>query len=386
VRAAWIRAEREAEVRQAARAWRQAGAIGERELAAVETLFPAAWPDPSWLWSILAFVFVSFAVVGLFAAILISTKSNAAAAIAFVLAVPLAIAADLLRPSASGASAASGAAAAFWAVVCLLIGTADASGWGEHSLTLLLITGTAAWALAAWRWGYFVFTGFSCAFFFLSLARLAQGRLLWLVVGAALVLVCLPRLDRPALAPSHRRGLAAILAVCLVAVYVALNVYSLDHRILESLVEGTAPADPSAGARAAAAVATAAFPVFVLAWGILSRRTLVLDLGIAFAALSLATLRFYVHLGPLWAVLAVAGAGLVGLTLAIHRWLSRSPHRQRRGFTADALFENEQKQQALGMIGALALTPQARAPSPGEPGAFTGGGGSSGGAGTSGSF
>lgn len=258
----------------------------------------------------------------------------------------------------------------------------------EHGSTIVLLAGAAAWALAAWRWGYFVFAVFSSVFFFLSLARLEQGRVLWLVLGAALAAACLPGLDRPALAPSHRRCAAAVFAVSLVAIYVALNVYSLDKHVVESvaLARWNRPAGASEGERTASALATAAFPVFVLAWAIRSRRILVLNLGIISAALSLATLRYYIHIAPLWAVLTVAGAGLVGLALSIHRWLSRSPGRQRRGFTADALFEDEQKHQAVGLIGALALTPQARAPFPDEPGAFTGGGGSSGGAGTSGSF
>ena len=388
MRAAWIRAERDAEVRQAARAWRKADAIGERELAAIEGLFPAAWADPSLLWSILAFVFVSFAAVGLFAALLTLTMWDEWGTIAFLLAVPLTVSAELLRPSPSGASAASGAAAAFWTVVCLLIGTADALSSNEHGLTIVLLAGAAAWALAAWRWGYFVFAVFSSVFFFLSLARLEQGRVLWLVLGAALAAACLPGLDRRALAPSHRCCAAAVFAVSLVAIYVALNLYSLDKQVVESvaLARWNRPAGASEGGRTASALATAAFPVFLLAWAIRSRRILVLNLGIVFAALSLATLRYYIHIAPLWAVLTVAGAGLIGLALFIHRWLSRSPGRQRRGFTADALFEDDQRHQALGLIGALALTPQARGPSPDEPGAFTGGGGSSGGAGTSGSF
>jgi hypothetical protein len=307
MRPAWIRAERDAEVRQAARAWRQAGAIGEQELANIESLFPAAWPSPSPLWNILAFVFVTFAVVGLFAALLM-TWHHSAAAIAFLLAVPLAIAADRLRPSASSALAASGAAAGFWAVVCLLIGTADISSSSAHALTIVLLAGTAVWALAAWRWGYFAFAVFSCAFLFLFLARLAPGRMLWAVLGAALAAACVPGLDRPALAPSHRRCAAGVLAVSLAAVYTALNLYSLDHRVVEYVAEGSRPADSSGTARAVAAAATTALPVLVLAWGIRSRRTLLLDLGIVFAALSFATLRFYLHLGPLWAVLGAAGA------------------------------------------------------------------------------
>jgi hypothetical protein len=388
VRKAWVRAERDSEVRQAARAWRKAGAIDDRALAAVEELFPAPWPNPTPVWSVLAFFFVSFAVVGLLAAIASANAGHAIATVAFLQAVLLAVAAESLRPSVSGAASASGTAAAFWSVTCLMIASADATHWGKRSVTLLLIVGAVAWAAAAWRWGYPVFAVFSSAFFFLFLARFAPGRALWFVLGSALAAACVPLLDRPSLPPSHRRSAAGTLAVCLIAVYVAVNPYSVDRDIVESIAFSHVPAaGPASFLRVPAALAIVVLPLFLLAWGIRSRRVLLLDLAIVFTALSLATLRYYVHIAPLWAVLAVSGAGLIGLALSVHRWLDRAPGRQRRGFTGDALFENEDRQQALGAVGAaLTLAPGARsAPKP-EPGAFQGGGGVSGGGGSSESF
>jgi hypothetical protein len=385
VKAAWVRAERKAVVRQAARAWRRAGAIDDRALAAIDALYPAPWPSPSFLWGLLTFFFVSLAAMGLFAAIV--STSHAVTAVSFLFAAVLAFAADRLRTAASSAAAAGGAAAGFWSVVCLLIGVWNTAAWLESPLTRCLLIGAAAWAAASWRWGYPAFAVFSSAFFFLSLARFLQGRILWLALGAALAAAFVPLLDRAALAPSHRRSAAAVLAVALVAVYVAVNSYSLDRAVVESIVSRNPPAaHPSAAVKVLAALATAVFPAFLLGWGIRARRTLLVDLGVAFAALSLATFRFYIHIAPLWAVLAVAGAGLIGVALGIHRRLSRPAGRQWRGWTADALFESEETQQALGAIGALALTPQARVPAPAEPGAFRGGGGTSGGAGSTGSF
>ena len=386
MRKAWVRAERDSEVRQAARSWRGAGAIDDRALAAVEELFPAPWPEPTVLWGALAFFFVTLAVAGLFAAI--ASASHAVGAVAFLMAALLAVSAEKLRPSHSGPAAASGAAAAFWSVICLMIGSADATRWGGHSLTLILIVGAAAWAAAAWRWGYPAFAVFSAAFFFLFLARSAQGRVLWLVLGSALAAACLPLLDRASLAPSHRRSAAGVLAVCLVAVYVAVNLYSLDQGSVEAISSSHVPAAaPSPALRVSAAFGVAVLPLVLLAWGIRSRRALVLDLGIVFAALSLITLRSYVHIAPLWVILTFAGAGLIGLALSLHRWLDRAPGRERRGFTADVLFENEARQQALGTVAtALALAPDSRsAPEP-APGAFRGGGGASGGGGSSQGF
>ena len=363
MRAAWVRAEREGEVRQAARSWREANAIDETTLSAIEALYPAAWPKPALLWGVLLFFFVTFFVAALLVSLGIAHQIELTA---FLLAGGLAFAADRLRGSASTVGAATSGAAAFWSVVCLLIGTGQAMSWGADAWTVLLLVGVVAWAAAAWHWGYPAFACFVAVFFFLLAARLPTGRALWLVLGAALAAACVPMLDRPALAPSHRRGAAAVLAASLAAVYAAVNLYSLDHRVIESMSSTgwKAPDAPAASVRVLAAIATAVFPLLLLGWAIRSRRTLLLDAGIVSAALSLVTLRFYVHIAPLWAVLSVAGGGLIFVALGVDRWLARSPGRQRGGFTAEALFEDKERQQTLGALGALSLSPEARSASP----------------------
>lgn len=383
MRAAWVRGERDGEVREAARSWHEADAIDGVALSAIEALYPAAWPRLSLLWGVLLFFFVTLFVSGLLVTL---ATAHLVEATAFALAGGLAFAADRLRQSVSAVGAAAGAAAALWSVVCLLIGAGDAMGWGTRNSTALLLVGAAAWAIAAWHFGYPAFAAFSAVSFFLYLASFPPGRALWLAVGAAVAAACAPLLDRPALAPSHRRGAASVLAVSLAAVYAAVNIYSLDHHLIEKSSAGwIAQVAPSEGFRVLAAAATAVFPLLVLGWGIRSRRPLLLDAGIVSAALSLATLRFYVHIAPLWVILSVAGGGLILAALGVHRWLSRAPRRERSGFTAEALFEDREKRQALGAIGALALSPEARTPSP-EQGRFSGGGGSFGGGGSSGTF
>jgi len=79
-------------------------------------------------------------------------------------------------------------------------------------------------------------------------------------------------------------------------------------------------------------------PIAFLVWGIRARRTLVLDLGLVFTALSLVTLRAYVHLAPLWALLVAAGAALVLGALWVNRLLRLSPGAERAGFTAAPLY------------------------------------------------
>lgn len=383
MKAAWVRAERESEVRLAGRSWRDAGAIGDAALVSIEELYTAPWPNPSLTWRVLGFFFVSFAAVALYGAIAVTTRELAVTG--FLLVPVLALVADRLRVSTSGAAAASGAACGFWAVVCLLVAIADAAHWRESAVTLLFASAAAAFAAGAWRWGYPSFAVLAAAFFFLLLARSASGRLLWLLAGAALVALCAPLLDRAAMAPSHRKSAAAILAVALIAVYVSVNRYCLDREVIESVAN--AHGKPAGSAvRILASLATAVFPLLILGWGLRARRTLLVDLGVIFIALSFATLRYYVHLAPLWLILTAAGGAMIGSALAVHRVLTRSPEGRRRGFTADALYQDESKQETLGMVGALALTPAARTPAPAEAGAFRGGGGSSGGAGSSGSF
>ena len=137
---------------------------------------------------------------------------------------------------------------------------------------------------------------------------------------------------------------------------------------------------------AGAAVATAVLPLGVLAWGWRSRRTVLLDAGIVLVALSLVTLRYYVHIAPLWIVLLVSGATLVALALAVERALRRVPGSERAGFTTDALFSDDRGQRLLQVVAvAGTLTPAAAAAASAEKG-FVPGGGASGGAGASDRF
>jgi hypothetical protein len=387
MKAAWVKAERDSEVREAARAWRRSGAIDEATLAAIEARYPGPWPSSSALWSTLAFVFVTIAVLGVF--VFLGSGFRSVGPVSFLLAAGLPLVTERLRASPSAAAAASGGAAAYWAVACLTVGIADAFHFGEGAATPALLAGALAFGAGAWRWGYPAFAAFSASYGFLLFARFPGGRLVWLLAGCLLSAACLPLLDRPGIAPSHRRCAGAALATALAAVYAAVNLYSLDHRLIEALVDWrprTALLPPAL--RTASALATAVFPAALLAWGILSRRRLLLDLGAVSAAFSLVTLRTYVHLAPLWTLLSAAGAALIGLALGLHRWLARSPDRQRGGFTGDALFEDQDRQNTVAVAAAaLTLGPEPKGSAPAaEPGAFRGGGGVSGGAGSSGSF
>ena len=152
---------------------------------------------------------------------------------------------------------------------------------GDDAIDVLLVAAVLTCGLAAWRWGSPLFVGLGGGALFCSLARLPHGRILWLVVGAALTGLAAWRLDEVRLAPSHRIGAAVLTVVGLGAVYAAANVYSLDEGSLEHLAR-IAPSreDLPRGARLAAAAATALLLLAVLAWGLRSRRTFLLDTGI----------------------------------------------------------------------------------------------------------
>ncbi len=124
-------------------------------------------------------------------------------------------------------------------------------------------------------------------------------------------------------------------------------------------------------------------PIVFLAWGVRTRRTLLIDLGLVFAAASLATLRFYVHLAPLWALLTVAGTALVLGALGLNRFLRRGSNGERNGFTAAPLFSGRRAEtlQTAAVVAGFASAP-ARA----REGELAPGGGRFGGGGASGDF
>jgi len=233
----------------------------------------------------------------------------------------------------------------------------------DDAFELTLAAGALAWGAACWRWGSPVFGGLAAVSLFAALGRSAHARLLWLLVGALLVALAARRLDRAAWAPSHRRAAMVLTVIGIAAMYAAVNLYSFDERLLEGLRRfWMSPAPRLPGFRAVSVAGTVFVPLGVLAWGLASRRTVLLDTGIVLVALSLVTLRHYVHLAPLWVVLTAAGGGLVALALVAERVLRRAPRGEIGGYTADPLFSDEQRQQALQIVPVVAtFTPAAGA-------------------------
>ena len=381
--------ERAAEVRAAAAGWRRAGFIDEATERAVQEAFPDPCVTPSLVWRGLTAGAVAAVVLCTLTACVLAFGETASVGqvVLLLFAVVCLVATDRLEASPRLARRGAAGAASVLGVGFLLGGFALFLGETlrlrlDDGIDTLLIAGVAVCGAACWRWGNPLFAALAALSLFLLLARLPDGRLLCLLLGAVLAGLAARRLDTHAWAPSHRLGAVVLVMAGIAAGYAAVNVYSFDEHLLENLAR-FAPdrGGPSRPLLALSAIATAAVPLAVLTWGARSRRAFLLDTGIVLAALSLVTLRHYVHLAPLWTVLILAGAALVLLALAVERALRRAPRRERAGFTAESLFSDERRQQTLQIVPVVAaFTPAAAASErpgfAGEGGRFGGGGAS----------
>ena len=392
MRPAAVAWERAATVQAAARSWREAGAIDEATLARVRETFPDPCLTPTPVWRVLTGGVVAAIVLCALAALVVSFWRSATLLQVSLLAGGAASLAltDALEGSPRWARRGVAGALSVLGLGVLLLGVTLLAGdtlrlGDDATVDVVLVTALLVCGLAAWRWGSPLFTGLAGVALLVGLARLPHPRLWWLAAGVGLVAAAFPRLDSARLAPSHRLGAAGLTAVGLAAIYVAVNLYALDAGLLEQLAH-LAPArpEPASGGRLAAALGTALIPFAVLAWGLRTRRTLLLDVGIVLLALSALTLRHYVALAPPWVMLTAGGALLAGAALLLERALARAPGGERAGFTAEPLFSDERRQRALEVGGAVAaFSPRVGAPSAGAPSAdrFAGGGGRFGGGG-----
>jgi hypothetical protein len=380
--------ERAAEVHEAARGWRRVGAIDAATDQAIRQTFPDPCITPAAVWRVLAAGVLAAVIVCTFGAFSIAIRPGPAAlqVLLFLYAGACLIATDVLEASPRSARRGVAGATSLLGIAFFLIGlgvflTETLKVRYDDAIDVLLIASALAWATGCWRWGSPLFAALSAISLLLFLGRLPQARALWVLAGAGLAGMAARRLDAARWAPSHRSGAAVVLVAGLVGAYVALNVYSLDEHLLEQLRRfGPTAIAPPRGLFILAAVATAVVPLAILVWGIRSRRTFVLDTGVVLLALSLVTLRHYVHLAPLWAVLTLSGALLLVLGLAVERALRRAPGGDIAGFTADPLFSDERRQRALQIVPvAAAFTPAPPASAEekgfaGEGGRFGGGG------------
>ena len=383
---AWADAARVAEVREAAQAWRDAGAIDAPTLEAIRAAYPESRPELSKAWTVLIFFLVTMAVHTVSFGVFAAFRMESSLVVIFFGAV-LATAADFLRGTRFAGNG-SDAAVSFWAILYLLGGfgwwLSEASHDEAGTITTILAATVLLFAAACIRWGFAAYGTIAAAALFGLLGRFPAGRLWWIAGSLVLLALAFRNLDRAALAPPHRGAVAGVFAVAAIALYVALNRVSVDEHWIEAVMRvASYKAGPSAGlVRALSTAATALLPPGFVAWGVRTRRTLILDLGLAFAAASLVTLRYYVHLAPLWVLLTLAGAALVLGALGVNRRLRRSPGGELRGFTADPLFARRSE----GLQAAAVVAGFTPAPAPAQAGDLSTGGGRFGGGGSSAEF
>jgi hypothetical protein len=384
MRAAWFEAEHAAEVREAARDWKKAGAIEAATLAAIEAEFPTTRVELAKAWKVLIFVLVSVATLAVQVGVFRFDTRGSGNYFAF--AAILTAATEVLRGSRLAGSG-SDAATSFWAVSFLTIAVGVLFEAGKTGgLTATIAVTALAWAAACWRWGFALYGAFAAVAGYVFLARSPYGRLGWAIVGALLCALSVRVAARPRLSPSRRRAFAGVFVVSAMALYGAGNLYSRDAGLVETiggfLASWRVPR-PAALNRLLFAVATALVPALFVTWGFRARRRLVLDTGAILAALSILTLEYYVRFGSL-AIIAF-GLALIGLALWLNRLLARAPGGELRGFTASTLLSAESE--ALAPAAALAAASAAAPVShPRDDTDFSAGGGEYGGGGASGRF
>jgi hypothetical protein len=380
-------ADRHLEVRLAARAWQRAGAIDDNARRTIDASFPDDRSRLGPAFRVLAFVFTSIAVGALLLLFGVAGRlEDAAGTLLLLFGAGLWVLTEVqlgpLRRSQGGTEAATG----FLSIVFLLggggftlgvehLGSGEAVPLLLGIAVLLLGIATVHWGGAAWAAGATV-----CLFLLLAQAPLA--RLLWIAVALGSALPLLRKGDSGDLPPVHRRACHASLGVSLIGLYVALHLGSWDHRFVESLRE--VRVEERALPRVLAVLGTGLIPLGLLALGLRTRRTLLLNLGLALGIASLVTLRLYVHAAPPWVVLIVGGGCAVGVALGLRRFLDSGPGKERGGLTAEPLFEDPSKRAALEVVAAVAAWGPKGRPAPAEE--FRGGGGRSGGGGATGGY
>jgi hypothetical protein len=394
MRSAWRAADSAAEIGDAARGWRAAGLVDDAALAAVAADWPLPGPHLGWAWRVLVFVCVA---VGTFAATALGLISlgvreeGSVAATLLAAGAALALLTDAIRDRSrfrpTGAEAATSLLAVAYLAASAFILCDHFHLRGAAAQRPALAWTAAVLALAAWRWGFRVYAGAAAGALLLVAANFPGPRLAWLVVAASTVLGTRAALGRRDFTPSHRGGIALARAVALAAVYLAVNYFSVDRGFIEEIGRGHGEPHHRAGEIALlfAWVGSALYPPLLAVWGVRTRDRALIALGIVAAGLSLATLRFYVQIAPLWLVLAAAGAALAGASLLLERWLRSGTDGERGGFTAAPLYDESRRERLLPVAAALASAPEARA-LPDEPRGVHGGGGGFGGGGAAGTY
>ncbi len=383
-------ADRRQSVREAGLEWFRAGWIDENACKSIAEMYPDDRVRVGPVFRILFFVLTLAAIMGAAVALYSLIDHDKTAA---VLALAGGLACwvitnhliDIKKRRQGGMEAAFSLAA----IINLMIGVTilflefHAFRIYDHTAVILLlllfalICGTAAWV-----WGYWPYMALSAALLFCAVITLPAGRLLWIVLLAAVYPWLVRGCDSGQMPPALRKCSAAFLAVSIVALYEAVNVWILDRHVALFYF---GIRTPELFPRWLSIGLTATLPAVVLGIGIAKRRRLFLVLGFGLALLSFVTLRMYVHVAPPWVILGGAGSTLLVAAGALRRFLESGTNEERAGFTAEALTERPEKHRAIEILASVATMTPDSSSAPDKP-QFRGGGGEFGGGGASGKF
>jgi len=359
-------ADRRQEVRAAARGWRRASAIDDATLAAVLAAYPDDRVRLGPAFRTLAFVFTFLALNAAFFLVMsvLEPRIGPASALAVLFGIALCTLTEVQTGALKRADGGTETATSFVGLGYLIAGFAfllsDAGMPDRVVIRWVLAVGVVVLAAAAWRWGQAACAAMAGLSFYLLLAQAPIGRLLWIVAALVTVASLFRAEESRRLPPAHRRSLQSVLGLSLLALYLALNLWSWDEGLIESMTQWTAHGLRDSALRPLAVAGTAVVPAAVIALGVWFRRRLFLDLGFLLAVASLVTLRRYVHVAPLWVVLTLGGAAAIFGALALRRFLAGGPRQERGGFTAEPLFEDLSRQGALEAAAALSAVPGVR--------------------------
>jgi hypothetical protein len=382
--------DRWAAVRDAAVAWRGAGRIDDAMLERIVALFPDDRVRAGLAMRVLLAVFTVVAGFGVFGVL---AAAGHEPSVALVVGIAAAIATELLVTGARRRGAGIEEGTTFLTLVMLAVGVTAALPTPHRSfeaaLRVALAVALVVCAMVVWRWGMPTYAGIGTAALFLLLAQTPAGPPLWLLVPSALGPLLLRGARSARLPSAHRESCRWALVVSLAALYVALNLASADQHWIAHLdtnyTRWATDTEVAAWLRALHAIGTAGLPLLVIGAGVRRRERILLWSGTVMALGSLVTLRYYVHLAPLWIELLGGGALAIAVALLLRRWLDAGSGHERRGFTAEPGFSAGDRERLIEVAAVLvAFTPQAR-PTETKP-AFEAGGGEFGGGGASDSF
>lgn len=387
-----VAAERAKQVRDAARAWRTKGFASEAVLEHVVSLYPDDRKRFGPGFRALSFIFTGVAVWAVFGLSVVVLEPSGDAMwgllCGFWAAVCVALTELQVGPGRRADAGAESATAYSAVALAVLSAIAFSDSFRNASMqaffTIALSAGFLSCLMGAARWGDRALSAGAALTGFGLLAQSSHGRLLWIVAALAFLPVGLSYAREPRLSPSHRDGLAIVSAVAILALYAAVHLWSYDQRLIEGL-HSYSPAPPPRPYRLLFMLGTALLPPLLLALGWRRREPLLLYSGLFLIGVSIATIRLYRTVMPLSLALILIGSACLVLALAVRRWLRLGPAGERHGFTADPLFDDANRTEAVRSVVAVAtFTPEAQG-APARPG-FEGGGGNFGGGGASGGY